>query len=47
MIDLSQRMIMINSQREVEGINAAMKRHLEIQIKAPQNAPRDAEISCK
>jgi hypothetical protein len=41
-------MIAVNSQvpgeaREGWGINPATKRHLELEIKAPQNAPRDAD----
>jgi hypothetical protein len=41
MIEASQRMIMINSQGE--GMNPAIKRHLELEIKTLQNAPRDAD----
>jgi hypothetical protein len=48
MIDASQRMLDVQSQVEGEaregwGINPAMKRHLELEIKTLQNAPRDAE----
>jgi hypothetical protein len=48
MIDASQRMITISSSNEgVEGgwggMNSAMRRHLELQIKTLQNAPRDAD----
>jgi hypothetical protein len=49
MIDASQRMIAVNSQvqgearEEVWGINPAIKRHLELEIKTLQNAPRDAD----
>jgi methyl coenzyme M reductase beta subunit len=48
MIEASQRMIAVNNQgagepREGWGINPAMKRHLELEIKTLQNAPRDAE----
>jgi hypothetical protein len=39
MIEASQRMIMIN--RQGEGMNPAIKRHLELEIKTLQNAPRD------
>jgi hypothetical protein len=44
MIDASQRMLDVQSQvtgeaREGWGINPAMKRHLELQIKTLQNAP--------
>ena len=48
MIDAGQRMIDVQSQVEGEareegwGINPVMKRHLELQIKNLQNAPRDA-----
>jgi hypothetical protein len=41
MIEASQRMITIN--RQGEGINPAIKRHFELQIKTLQNAPRDEE----
>jgi hypothetical protein len=49
MIDASERMIRVNSQVEggrgelVGGLNPATKRHLELQIKTLQNAPRDAD----
>jgi hypothetical protein len=43
MIGASQRMITINSQGELGGINPAIKRHLELEIKTLQNAPRDPE----
>jgi hypothetical protein len=48
MIDASQRMISLHSQVPGEaqggwGINPIMKRHLELEIKTLQNAPRDAE----
>jgi hypothetical protein len=48
MIDASQRMITIgNSKEGVEGgwggMNPAVKRHLELQIKTLRNAPRDAD----
>src|SRR5918996_6660079 len=48
MIDASQRMITISSSNEgVEGgwggMNSAMRRHLELQIKTLQNAPRDPD----
>jgi hypothetical protein len=36
-------MITINSQGELGGINPAIKRHLELEIKTLQNAPRDAD----
>ncbi len=48
MIDASQRMLDVQSQvqgeaREGRGINPAMKRHLELEIKTLQNAPRDPD----
>jgi hypothetical protein len=43
MIEASQRMIIINSQGELGGINPAIKKHYELQIKTLQNAPRDPE----
>jgi hypothetical protein len=47
-IEASQRMIAANSQLGGEasegwGINPVMKRHLELEIKTLQNAPRDAD----
>ena len=49
MIDFSQRMIDVQSQvtgearEEGWGINPVMKRHLELEIKTLQNAPRDPD----
>jgi hypothetical protein len=48
MIEASQRMIDVNSQvgearEEGWGINPVMKKHLELEIKTLQNAPRDEE----
>jgi hypothetical protein len=44
MIDASQRMIRINSQGgELGGINPAIKKYYELQIKTLQNAPRDPD----
>jgi hypothetical protein len=44
MIEASQKMIRVNSQGgELGGLNLALKRHLELQIKTLQNAPRDAD----
>jgi hypothetical protein len=48
MIEASQRMITMQSQvpeeaRQGWGINPVMKRHLELEIKTLQNAPRDAD----
>jgi hypothetical protein len=47
MIEASQRMIDMQSQvegqpREGWGINPIMKKHLELEIRTLQNAPRDA-----
>jgi hypothetical protein len=51
MIEASQRMLTINSQGQLGGMNSAINRHLELQIKTLQNAPRDDagnnKISCK
>jgi hypothetical protein len=48
MIEASQRMIDVNSRvgeaaEEGWGLNPATKRHLELQIKTLQNAPRDPD----
>jgi hypothetical protein len=43
MIDASQRMITMNSQGELGGMSHPLKRHLALQIKTPETAPRDAE----
>ena len=48
MIDASQRMIDVQSKVTGEakdgwGLNPVMRRHLELEIKTLQNAPRDAE----
>jgi hypothetical protein len=48
MIDASQRIIDVQSKVTGEpkdgwGINPVMKRHLELEIKTLQNAPRDAD----
>jgi hypothetical protein len=48
MIDASQRMIDVQSKVTGEakdgwGLNTVMKKHLELEIKTLQNAPRDAE----
>jgi hypothetical protein len=43
MIEASQKMININSEGELGGMNPAIKRHLELEIKTLQNAPRDAD----
>ena len=48
MIEASQRMLRINNQggegaAAGGGINPAIKKHLELQIKTLQNAPRDPD----
>jgi hypothetical protein len=43
MIEASQRMITINSQGQLGGMNPVVKRHFELQIKTLQNAPRAAD----
>jgi hypothetical protein len=43
MIEASQRMIRVNSQGELGGMNPVVKRHCELQIKTLQNAPRDVD----
>ncbi len=43
MIDVSERMLKVNSQGELGGMSSPLKRHLEIEIKALENAPRDAD----
>ena len=43
-IEASQRMIMINSQGELGGgMSPPLKRHLELEIKTLENAPRDLD----
>jgi hypothetical protein len=41
MIDTSQGMLRMNSQGE--GMSPPMKKHLELEIKTLENAPRDAD----
>ena len=43
MIDASQEIITMGSQGELGGMSPPMKKHLELEIKTLQNAPRDAE----
>jgi hypothetical protein len=43
MIDASQQILKVNTQGELGGMNPAVKKHYELQIKTLQNAPRDAE----
>jgi hypothetical protein len=47
MIDFSQRMIDVQSKvigepKDGRGLNSIIKRHLELEIRTLQNAPRDA-----
>jgi hypothetical protein len=44
MIDASQRMLKLNSQGvELGEMSPPMKKHLELEIKTLENAPRDAD----
>jgi hypothetical protein len=43
MIEASQSMLDVNSQGELGGMSPPMKKHLELEIKILQNAPRDAD----
>jgi hypothetical protein len=43
MIEASQRMLKVNSQGELGGMSPPLKRHLELEIKTLENAPRDAD----
>jgi hypothetical protein len=43
MIEASQRMLRVSSQGELGGMSLPMKKHLELEIKTIQNAPRDAD----
>lgn len=43
MVEASKRMIRINSQGELGGLIPPIKRHLELEIKILQDAPRDAD----
>ena len=36
-------MLKVNSQGELGGMSPPLKRHLELEIKTLQNAPRDAD----
>ena len=40
MIDASQRMLKVNSQGDLGGMSPPMKKHLELEIKTLQDAPR-------
>jgi hypothetical protein len=42
MIDASQRMLKVSSKETLGGTSPPQKRHLELEIKTLQNAPRDA-----
>jgi hypothetical protein len=39
MIDASQQIVKVNTQGELDGMNPAVKKHYELQIKTLQNAP--------
>ena len=43
MIDASQGIITMGSQGELGGMSPPMKKHLELEIKILENAPRDAD----
>jgi hypothetical protein len=43
MIEISQRMLKVNSQGDFGVMNPVMKRHLELEIKTLENASRDAD----
>jgi hypothetical protein len=43
MIDANQSMLKMSSKEAFGGISPPMKRHLELEIKTLQNAPRDAD----
>jgi hypothetical protein len=43
MIDASQRILKVNTPGDLGGMNPAVKRHYELQIKTLQNAPRDVD----
>jgi hypothetical protein len=43
MIDASQRMLSINSQGELGRMSPPIRKHLELEIKTLENAPRDAD----
>jgi hypothetical protein len=40
MIEARQKMIKVNNQGKLGGINPVIKKHFELQIKTLQNAPR-------
>jgi hypothetical protein len=41
MVEASHRMITMNGQGEFGGMSPPMKKHLELEIKTLENAPRD------
>jgi hypothetical protein len=43
MIEASQRILRVNSQGELGGINPVIKKYYELQIKTLENAPRDVD----
>jgi hypothetical protein len=45
MIEAGQRMIRVNSQGELGGMNPVIRRHLELEIKTLQNVPIEMQTS--
>jgi hypothetical protein len=43
MIEASQRILKVNTPGDLGGMNPAVKKHYELQIKTLQNAPRDVD----
>jgi hypothetical protein len=43
MVEASQRILKVNNQGDLGGINPAIKGRLELEIKSLGNAPRDAD----
>ena len=43
MIESCERMIRVNSQGQLGGMNPIINRHYELKIKTLQNAPRDVD----
>ena len=44
MIDANQRMLKVNNKETLGGLGPPQKRHFELEIKTPQNAPKDASL---
>ena len=44
MIEASQRMLKMNSQGELGGMKPPIMKHLELQIKTLQDAPREPDM---